>query len=1150
MQQNIDFNKFMKKCEMQKMQKICGASYSKLNTAGNDPTITRADRYSNYVHNSKTITILNLPTINVYINDVSFSAIYASGATVSFTGLYDFARITIDNITHGVVKHNETSFMLTNLLPNKKYDVIVYPYDMSDNTLRQIPYSFVTLPQISKIKYGIITDHSIEIDYDGSFSFVTILNASNNSLIAPYVTDLSYVVTNIQSGSIYYFEIIPYNFLGLSGTIFITPKVYTYPFLLNVSYGIITPNSIELMIDGCYNYVTITRSDGYIIHNITTNDCIDYNVFPDISYGYHFVPYTSYNGSGNVLDLSNVYTLPIVYDVSFSNVTNNSAQLTISGIYTNVNIIRQDSQGNYHTNVLNYPGNVYTDYTLQTNLTYNYYITPFNHVNISGGTFRTQNIYTLGQITNIYFTDLSATSLVVDLCGSYSLFNIARDGRILGIDQSGAYYRDVSNLLPNTQHNYAITIYNSDKSQSIEYDVSNVWTLPIIYSVTMDISAITTTSLQFTISGVYDHISILRINGKFLETSPSFYYDNTSNVYIDNYNMTPNTNYSYTIYPYNSNTPSQVGNRIITKYTSTSASITSARYGTSTVNSIQLLVDGCFNSYALIRTSDTDIVPFVEYRITQNNYYDVSGLYPDVCYNYVVIPYNGDDLSGIPFVIPYNKYTLGEINNFNYHTTTVNSIYLFFSGYYYFVNILRNDGTVFNNIFDSCYNDIHLSANTVYSYSIIPVNEEHMIGPYFKTDPHCTMSVIRDLVFLDVSTVSITISLHGSLSFFDVYRLDLSIYTRSAINIVDLPADLAEEDIIANATNVANGVIGDTFYDFSYNMVSNSPYSYIIVSYNQFFDLPGSYFYTTNYTFTLATLIKAEVLGIYTNVSSSLTGNNLNTYNFTYVNTSIVDISYSGNFTTVSIIRNRMVNHQYIYDVSYYGIDVDTFSDTLNLLPKTYYQYQITPYNVNNIPSLDVSNVQIINNVYTEPVIIYCNLLLQNNSITLSISGVYDQIQIARFSIDFYNTNNTSIVEDFVSYGFGQNSLTGSNSPSYDVSFINHVKIADISINTIINNASVVNDFYKNFNLIYDPILNISYYDITYSSSFAPPTFHNWFYYDASNTLNYVDLSIPFDNARVTYGIIPFSFDYMNNAPVIGPQYSTITVTFARNTSI
>jgi hypothetical protein len=245
-----------------------------------------------------------------------------------------------------------------------------------------------------------------------------------------------------------------------------------------------------------------------------------------------------------------------------------------------------------------------------------------------------------------------------------------------------------------------------------------------------------------------------------------------------------------------------------------------------------------------------------------------------------------------------------------------------------------------------------------------------------------------------------------------------------------------------------------------------------------------------------------------------------------------------------------MVNKKYIYDVSYYGIELGTFNDTFGLLPKTYYQYQITPYNVNNIPSLDVSNIQIINNVYTEPVITYCNLFLQNNSIILTISGVYDQIQIARFSNDFYNANNTSVVEDFISYGFGQNSLTGTNSASYDVSFINHIKIADISINTIINNSSVVNDFYKDFNLIYDPILNISYYDITYNSSFTPPSFHNWFYYDESNTLNYIDLSIPFDNARVTYTIIPFSFDYMNNAPIIGPQYSTITVTFSRNTSI
>lgn len=1127
MQQNIDFTKFMKKCEM---QKICGTTYSqtKLNTAGNDPRSTRADRYSSYVKTSKTITMLNLPKLDVYINDVSFSAINATGATVSFTGFYDFARITIDNITHGVVNSHETSFTLTNLLPNKEYQVIVYPYDISDNTLKQNTYNFVTLPKISSIKYGVITDHSIEIDYDGSFAFVTILNTSNNSLIAPHVKDLSYVVNNIQPGSIYSFEIIPYNFLGLSGTIFITPKVYTFPFLLDVSYGTIGTNSVELKIDGCYNYVTVTRSDGYIIQNVTSNDCIDYNVLPDISYGYHFVPYTSYNVGGNTLDLSNVYTRPIIYDVFFSNVTNSSVQINITGIYTSINILRKDSTGNYFTNVKNYNGNVYVDQTLQTNLTYNYYITPFNHVSVSGDVFKTSNIYTLGKIDNIYLSDLSATSLALDLCGSYSLFTIARDGNILGVDQSGAHYRDVSNLLPNTQHNYEITVFNSDKSQSVKYDVSNVWTLPIIYNVNMDISAITSASLQFTISGIYEYISITRINGKFLETSPSFYYDNTSNVYVDTYNMTPNTNYSYTIHPYNSNVPAQRGNQIITKYISTSALISSAQYGISTTNSIELLVDGCFNSYAIIRTSALDILPVVKYRITSNKYTDTYNLHPDVCYNYVIVPYNGDDLSGISYPLTYNKYTLGEVYNAYYVTINVDLFRFVFNGDYYFVNILRDDGIAHKNIFDSSYSDTDITPNTIHSYSIVPINEEYLTGPPYLLDPQCSLSLINNLVFLDISTASITIFVSGFVSFIDVYRLDLSPFQDLySVNIVNLP-DLTTPNIIDMAINVTNGFIGDTYHDFSYNMVSNNPYTYILRSYNQF-KQEGDFFYPTNYIYTLAILTHVELV---------------------YAAYNVIDISYSGNFTKVSIIRNVLQNKTYVYDVSYHDIVTAKFTDTLSILPKTYYQYKITPYNVNNIPSNDVSNVQILSNILTHPVITYCNLMYGNNSITLSISGVYDQLQIVRFSIDFYDIANTSTAEDFISYGYGQNSITGSNSSSYDVSFINHIKIADISINTIINNAAVVNDFYKNYNLIYDPILNISYYDVTYNASFTPPKFQNWFFYDTSNILNYIDLSIPFDNARVTYGIVPFSYDYINNQPIIGAQYSTVTVTFSRNTSI
>ena len=527
-----------------------------------------------------------------------------------------------------------------------------------------------------------------------------------------------------------------------------------------------------------------------------------------------------------------------------------------------------------------------------------------------------------------------------------------------------------------------------------------------------------------------------------------------------------------------------------------------------------------------MRTNELEEV--IEYNITQNKYTDTYNLRPDVCYNYVVIPYNGDDLSGIPYYFNYNKYTLGEVKESEYNSLSTNSLRMIFYGSYYYVNVLRNDNVEYNDIFDNSFTDLNVIPNTIYSYSLIPINEEYISGTHFITKEICTLSVITDLLFLDVSTSQISVSFSGYFSYYDLFRVDLNnCRDPDNPNLILMP-DLTSYVFLEQSINVANFESG-IFIDYSYNMIPNNPYSYIVRPYNKS-GVFGELFYGNKLTFTLAKLHTSSLI---------------------YAKADSISINYTGDFNFVTITRNIYKNNKYEFDKLYYGIFTNEFIDTQNILPKTYYQYKIIPYNANDIPSTDISSVQIINNIYTEPLITSCDLVYGNNSITLSISGIYDQVQIARFSIDYYNADATSVVVDFISYGYGQNSLTGSNNSSYDISYVNHIKIADISINTIINNSSVVNDFYKNFNLIYNPELNISYYDIGNNASFSPPTFNNWFFYDISNILNYIDISIPFDNARVTYGIIPFILDYRNNnKPIIGAQYSTNTVTFARNTSL
>lgn len=81
-------------CQSKKNQKLCSVNYSKIATAGNDPKITKAARYSQYVKNAKP----HKPTYEYFDHTgetIIFIETYAANLNIDLSN-YDYKTQTTD----------------------------------------------------------------------------------------------------------------------------------------------------------------------------------------------------------------------------------------------------------------------------------------------------------------------------------------------------------------------------------------------------------------------------------------------------------------------------------------------------------------------------------------------------------------------------------------------------------------------------------------------------------------------------------------------------------------------------------------------------------------------------------------------------------------------------------------------------------------------------------------------------------------------------------------------------------------------------------------------------------------------------------------------------------------------------------------------
>ena len=649
---------------------------------------------------SNILNVLTLPKLN----SLSLDSVTATSVQLFFSGIYSY--INIQNNGVQIANHiSGNSFIDNNggvgLAYNTFDTYIVTPYNNNDISGDSLTITADTLPVLSSLAIGNITTNSIQLKYDGSYSYVNI-NISGGASIATNVVDVSYTVSGLKQNTYYEYSVIPYNTNGVYNN-YLTISAETKPTLNYFTSGTITQNSAELLFDGSYSYVNIyDTSRNLIANNITAMSFVDnsggfglqYNTFDT----YTVTPFNTFNVSGDSLSIT-IDTLPVLSSLIVTSVSYNFITINYSGYYAYVNIT-DFSDNTIATNINDVS---YTITNVVANSEYNYRVTPYNASNVPASPLSVSGIYTPAYLA--YFNAGAITTNSVELLvdGSYNYVNIndSSENAIVMHLTNNNYI--VSGLIPNMTCTYVATPLNLNDVSGISRTITT-YTVPRLDSVSTN--NITETSIEIDISGYYYYVNIL---------------DNNSNVisilvksnYFNNTGLTSNTTYSYVIMPYNYN--NLLGNILNTTATTLSI-LYSVNATTISTSEIHIDINGMY-SYVKITDDNSNTIVDNFY----DNSYNVTGLTTNQTYSYIVYPFNIVNVSGSYYFVTTS--TLPSLNTINVIDISADAFTIIFDGSYSYVNIYDNESNIIaNNIHDNYYIVTGLNSAQEYHYYVTPYN--------------------------------------------------------------------------------------------------------------------------------------------------------------------------------------------------------------------------------------------------------------------------------------------------------------------------------------------------------------------------------------------------------------------------------------------
>ena len=919
---------------------------------------------------------------------------------INWTGYYSSANISRNLSSVILSQTNNPSNISTSvngsiidslLSPNNTYSYTVNLINgngISTNISTSI--SATTLGIINTTSYTDVTINSIKLNITGVYKYIIIdrivenvieYNSFNISLQTASIND-----TGLTPNTNYSYKVTPYNKVNLPGVPVIIGPIYTLPIIGTTSFGDIFNNSITFNVSNSYYYrIDISFNNtkiGEILYPQTS--FTHTNLIADTAYTYNLTPYNISGNSGNSVNTGQRFSLPQIENAIINNNTSNSLKINISDAkYHRIDI----SYNNTKIGSITYPDISFNHIGLNPNSRYSYSLVPYNGDNIKGLTFllNSDQIYTSSSGTLNSIINVS-NNIKLSWSGTYYKAEVTRnDGNIIfssveylnypssinsSLNVSG-YIID-TNTIPNTNYIYTLKLFNNISVENIISNNISIYSTPIVNAVYGNIK---NNSIQLIFSGSYHSINVLRSWGS--SQTYSIILSNSIQNYTDNNGLLDDTSYNYTITPLTID--NTLGVPVILGVVYTLGNITSASYGTTTSNSININnIVGKYKYVSVNRTGGSQLPQSFVINSPEISGTDPNLLTADTSYNYSLIPYNNTNIQGNTFLLPV-KYTLASIESFNYGTITSSSISFQVNGKYSTINIDRKNGSITTNniiqlnsttnIATDNSNNVGLPANTSFIYNLIPYNSASVPNNAFIIGPIYTYSSGTVNSCSNVTISRIQINWTGIYSKASVIRNNGGTITPDT--------SLNYYSSITPQQSVS-GFVTDT------NLKINTTYTYTVSLLNG-----------DNKINTLTTTLSMTTLPIITTVTK--------TYDTNYIN--LVINTNDSSYNTVSNKRIDENNNIYIFNSSSY-----TINDTTNILPNTKYRYEMTPYN-----SLSMAgSVFLVGNTCTLPIIKNVSYsFISNTTIRFMLDASYSTIALYRNGVNI-SSHNTYLIDSTV----------------------------------------------------------------------------------------------------------------------------------------
>ena len=852
-----------------------------------------------------------------------------------------------------------------------------------------------------------------------------------------------------------------------------------------------------------YNYPVST-----IPQSLTGGYVTDSSLISNNPYTYTV---TLYNGNSKPTVISTTIgntTLPQITAASFGAITTNSQIVKeISGNYTTVviNKINTTILANPVTtnSVATISGNSTTIGELSPNNNYTYSLVPFNGIGVSGSTFYMTSLYTLPSLISASFGVFTAKSLTLqNIVGSYFYVKIDRyttgvvtpSYNIITVNSPDTSGIDLS-LNPNTQYTYYLTPYNPDNTAGATYITLGKYT--DISAIVLPSSNVTSSSLQLNWYGTYSNVAISRDKpgGKFPPIFSSTYPQQITTSYITDISVNTNTFYNYTFKFTNGDGLTNISD--ISQTILTLPTITSAQYSAQTYNSLNMQLYGLYYNYVKVyrvdvSNSTTISIPVHTITYPDSSYNDI-GLSPNYQYQYIFVPYNINDISGIP-VTTSPKYTDASGIMFPFTNITFFSAQINWKGYYTGISITRYINTVlskitygtnssnttqYSNIYDPLAQslltgyaeDISIIQNITYTYKIVLYN-----GDGFSV-------ALPDIFLTNLPSITSTPT-------FGI----ITSTTISIINVVGICNNITVNRFDATGLNTKSYDVSNatTIYDTSVNFTNNT--------------IP----YDASYTYTLTPLGVTGASGSTVAVPGVIYSLPI-LYNVAY---SVIDINsiqfnlFTGSYEYIQV--DRYFGDSILQQRNAFQITKGQSSYTdVGLVTDVSYSYNFTPFNL-SIPNISGGAIKL-SAVYTKP---YLPLAIYSTPTYTSIPIDVSSSICTSITINRYKAGPILDTSYDVSY----------SSMIYDTSFTNNTIPYDVSYTYTLmpkNHNGIYGTTFSGLGIIYTlPSLTSATFGTVTSNSIA------------INIITASCSSITINRIDASYGINTKSYD-VSYAPII-----------------